>query len=218
MAFGRSKEGSEDGGIPEMTRGTPAGVLIAEAFLMFIMITYFAKICVLSMGLLVESSDGPLPSWNLIFFVIEIAMILITADAVFGLSSRKPAGWKKAARGSFILLALTILGSLVSERIAVSGLVSLDPLYVTPMVLIVMVALLTPSVRDYYVPPMESRRPLRSWIAFAAFSQLYPKGEYRIVYAEERTEPAPVRKGRLDRIKSLIGRFRSQESTVDLRR
>ena len=86
------------------------------------------------------------------------------------------------------------------------------------MVLIVMVALLTPSVRDYYVPPMESRRPLRSWIAFAAFSQLYPKGEYRIVYAEERTEPAPVRKGRLDRIKSLIGRFRSQESTVDLRR
>ena len=201
-----------------MTRGTPAGVLIAEAFLMFIMITYFAKICVLSMGLLVESSDGPLPSWNLIFFVIEIAMILITADAVFGLSSRKPAGWKKAARGSFILLALTILGSLVSERIAVSGLVSLDPLYVTPMVLIVMVALLTPSVRDYYVPPMESRRPLRSWIAFAAFSQLYPKGEYRIVYAEERTEPAPVRKGRLDRIKSLIGRFRSQESTVDLRR
>ncbi len=218
MAFGRSKEGSDDGGIPEMTRGTPAGVLIAEAFLMFIMITYFAKICVLSMGLLVESSDGPLPSWNLIFFVIEIAMIMITADAVFGLSSRKPAGWKKAARGSFILLALTILGSLVSERIAVSGLVSLDPLYVTPMVLIVMVALLTPSVRDYYVPPMESRRPLRSWIAFAAFSQLYPKGEYRIVYAEERTEPAPVRKGRLDRIKSLIGRFRSQESTVDLRR
>ena len=218
MAFGRSKEGNEDGGIPEMTRSTPAGVLIAEAFLMFIMITYFAKICVLSMGLLVESSDGPLPSWNLIFFVIEIAMILITVDAVFGLSSRKPAGWKKAARGSFILLALTILGSLVTERIAVSGLVSLDPLYVMPMVLIVMVALLTPSVRDYYVPPMESRRPLRSWIAFAAFSQLYPKGEYRIAYAEERTEPAPVRKGRLDRIKSLIGRFRSQESTVDLRR
>ncbi len=218
MAFGRSKEGSEGGGIPEMTRGTPAGVLIAEAFLMFIMITYFAKICVLSMGLLVESSDGPLPSWNLIFFVIEIAMILITADAVFGLSSRKPAGWKKAARGSFILLALTILGSLVTERIAVSGLVSLDPLYVTPMVLIVMVALLTPSVRDYYVPPMESRRPLRSWIAFAAFSQLYPKGEYRIAYAEERTEPAPVRKGRFDRFRSLIGRFRSQESTVDLRR
>ncbi len=202
-----------------MSRRTPAGVIVAEAFLVFIMITYFAKICVLSMGLLVESSDGVLPSWNLIFYVMEVAMIFITADAVFGLSSRRPAGWKKAARGSFILLILTITGSLVTGRLAVSGLVSLDPLYVTPMVLIVMAALLTPSVRDYYVPPMESRRPLKAWVGFAAFSQLYPKGEYRIAYAEERTEPSqPMKTGRLDRIKSLIGRFRSQESTVALRR
>ncbi len=202
-----------------MSRRTPAGVIVAEAFLVFIMITYFAKICVLSMGLLVESSDGVLPSWNLIFYVMEVVMIFITADAVFGLSSRRPTGWKKAARGSFILLVLTIMGSLVAGRLAVSGLVSLDPLYATPMVLIVMAALLTPSVRDYYVPPMESRRPLKAWVGFAVFSQLYPKGEYRIAYAEERTEPAqPVKTGRLDRIRSLIGRFRSQESTVALRR
>lgn len=183
-------DGKDEASIPEITTKRPAGVIVAEVFLVFIMVIYFAKICVLSMGLFVEApSDGPIMSWNLLFLFAEVAMLFVTADSLMGLSSRRPKGWKKAARGAVLLLFFTLIGSFIRDSVVVSGLVTLNPLVVAPLVLIVMAVILLPSVRDYYVPPMESRKPLWAWIGFAAVSELYPAGTYRIRYDEEREYP-----------------------------
>lgn len=186
----------------------PAGIIVAECFLVFILAIYFAKICVLSMGLFVEGpSEGIIFSWNLLFLVAEVAMFFITADSLMGLSSRRPKGWKKAARGALLLLLFTLMGSFIHGSLAVSGLVSLDPMFVVPLVIIVMVVILLPSVRDYYVPPMESRRLLRAWIAFTAVSELYSSDSYRIRYAEEREYPKEQVKIEKKGLRSLLSRF-----------
>ena len=201
-------DGVAEHDVSGITKKCPAGVIVAEAFLVFIMASYFAKICVLSMGLFVEApSDGIILSWNLLFLLAEVAMLFITADSLMGLSSRRPKGWKKAARGALLLLVFTLIGSFIQGSVAVSGLVSLDPLIVAPLVLIVMISILVPSVRDYYVPPMEVRRPLRAWLAFVAFSELYPAGTYRIRYAEEREYPKEQHKAGARGFRSLFKRL-----------
>lgn len=201
-------EGAVEHDVPGITKKRPAGVIVAEAFLVFIMAIYFAKVCVLSMGLFVEApSDGIILSWNLLFLLAEVAMLFITADSLMGLSSRRPKGWKKAARGALLLLVFTLIGSFIQGSVAVSGLVSLDPLIAAPLVLTVMISILVSSVRDYYVPPMEVRRPLRAWLAFAAFSDLYPAGTYRISYAEEREYPKEQHKTEARGFRSLLKRL-----------
>ena len=188
-------------------RKGPAWIWVAEAFLVFLMAVYVAKLCILGMALL-EEDPGIYLSWNLLFFGLEIFMLFVTADSLLGLSSRRPAGWKKAARGSFLLAVFTVLGAAIGPELSASGLVTFDPRIVIPIVLAVMAVLLLPSVRAYYVPPMESKRPLSAWAAFAAFSELYPSGGYRIRYEDERGYPDEQKQVRHG-LRSLFGRFRS---------
>ena len=162
----------------------PWQTLVAEGFLILVICIYFAKICILAVGMQIESGESPW-SWNFVVFLVEIFMLFVTADAMLGLVSRRPKGWKKAVRGSMLLLLFTLIGWYSSGAISVATLVTLNPLIVTPLVLVVFVLMLMPDVRDYYVPPMESRRPLSAWIKFAFFSELYPTGKYRISYPED---------------------------------
>ncbi len=162
----------------------PWQTLVAEGFLILVLTIYFAKIVVLAAGMLDEDGVG-VWSWNFVVFLVEIFMLFVTADAMLGLASRRPKGWKKAVRGSMLLLLFTIIGWYSSSSISVSSLVTLNPLIVTPLVLMVIILMLMPKVRDYYIPPMESRRSLWAWIKFSFFSELYPSGKYRIAYPED---------------------------------
>ncbi|MDO5862292.1 MAG: hypothetical protein Q4Q58_05835 [Thermoplasmata archaeon] len=179
----------KDGGKPSKR---PLALLVAECFLVLILSIYVGKICVLSMYLLNETPGGGMPtgvSWNLFIFLCEIAMLFITADALLGISSRRPKGWKKAVRGSLLMLLFTMVGTYTKDMGSVSSMVTLDPAIVVPLVAVVFVLMLLPNVRAYYVPPMEEGRPLSAWIKFAFFSELYPAGRYRIAYPEERSYP-----------------------------
>ncbi|MDO5854038.1 MAG: hypothetical protein Q4Q62_08425 [Thermoplasmata archaeon] len=167
----------------------PLALLVAEGFLVLILSIYVGKIGVLAMYLLNEGPGGGMPtgvSWNLFIFLCEIAMLFVTADALLGISSRRPKGWKKAVRGSLLLLLFTIVGTYTKDMGSVSSMVTLDPIIVLPLVVVVFALMLLPGVRRYYVPPMEEDRPLSKWIGFAFFSELYPAGRYRIAYDEER--------------------------------
>lgn len=190
-----NRDGRDDPG-----RKRPWQVLVAEAFLVFILMVYFAKLCVLSMGIIVEipGSGEHRISWNLLVFFVEIFMLFVTADAMLGLSSRRPAGWKKAVRGSMILLLFTLIGWHSDGVRSVSTLMTINPEIIIPLVILVIVLMYFPKVRDFYVPPMESRRPLWEWFKFSFASELYPPGKYRIVYPEgdERNAVAVIEKPR----------------------
>ncbi len=165
----------------------PFSILVAEVFLILILIIYFAKICTLGMGMFLERPWTEIPfSWNMLFFICDIAMMFITVDSMLGLSSRRPKGWKKAMRGAIFLLLFTLIGRFIgSSGLTVSSYITLGLDIVIPLVILIFVLMMLPSVRDYYVPPMESRRPLLAWLRFAFFSPLYPSGKYRIAYAED---------------------------------
>ncbi len=169
----------------------PLSITIAEAFLILILVIYFAKIVTLGMGMFRESSwTGILFSWNMFFFICDIAMMFVTVDSIISLNSRKPKGWKKAVRGAFLLFLFTLFGMLFGSGLSVGSYITLGLEFVIPMVVLVIALMLFPSVRDYYVPPLESRRPLSAWIAFAAFSELYPSGKYRISYGDDGSDDA----------------------------
>lgn len=174
----------EDANIPEPGVKKPWAVIVAECFLLFVLGLYFAKVCVLSMGLIAEVGSSRIMSKNLFVFLCEIVMFFITADAMLGLSSRRPKGWKKAVRGSMLLLLFTLIGSFFGVTGSVSVLVTINPVIVAPLVLFVILLMLLPSVRRYYVPPMECEKSLLSWIKFSFVSELYPQGRYRISYPD----------------------------------
>ena len=159
----------------------PWAVVVAEIFLLFVLCIYVAKICVLSMGILAEGNYTPI-SWNFFVFLCEIAMLFITADSMLGLSSKRPIGWKKAVRGSMLLMLFTLIATYLNVADSVSALVTIKPIVVAPIVALVIILMMLPSVRDYYVPPMEERRSLVAWIKFSLFWELYPSGKYRVSY------------------------------------
>ncbi len=164
----------------------PIAVLIAEAFLIITLAIYFAKICVLGMAMYKEIDTTI--SWNLFFFFMEVAMLCLTANAMVGLSSRRESGWKRAVTSSGILFLLTIFGKFLGQSMSAASTIYLPPEIVAPLTIAVIILMLLPSTRDFYVPPMETRLPLSSWVRYAFYGKLYNSGVYRISYENEDEE------------------------------
>ncbi|GEM_PF-2246240 len=192
---------------------TPAGVVIAELFLLIILAIYLVKSGVLLSDLL----EGRVASWEAVLLIlVEMSLSLLVVWGLFGLSSRRPSGWRQVARATVTLILVTALDNLIPSHLLVET-VTLRFDAVLLMAVFVMVAISMPSVRRWYVPPMFELRPFVAWVAYAARGELYPKGSYRIAYPDERESPsAPVEsEGILGRAKAFMKRFRSPGPGID---
>lgn len=191
----------------------PFGVIVAEVFLVFILMIYFAKLGVLMMGLLSEDASEQLDllGWNFIFYFVEIALFFLSLVGLFGLSSRRPSGWRNAARATVILLFMTVWATVLGRTMSLTSIVTFRLDQVIPLVVIVLIAVMLPSVRRWYIPPMMESRPLPAWIRYMVSGDLYPKGTYRIAYPEPREETIevePQRPGLFGFIGSFMRRLR----------
>lgn len=198
---------------PSRPSRSPFGVVVAEVFLIFILMIYFAKLGVLMMGLLSEDASDQLDllGWNFIFYFVEIALFFLSLIGLFGLSSRRPSGWRNAARATVILLFMTVWGTLLGRTMSLTSIVTFRLDQVIPLVVIVLIAVMLPSVRRWYIPPMMESRPLSAWIRYMISGDLYPKGTYRISYPEPREETIevePQRSGLFGFIGSFVRRLR----------
>ena len=158
----------------------PTALYVAEVFLFIIIAIYFTKLAVLSMSITSDYGDHVL---NAVTYVIDVVMLIATVDAVLGISSRKPSSWRKVMRGAGLLFIFSVLSSLVGIGSSASALLTLSPVVVAAICIPVAIIMLTRSVREHYVPPMQQMPPLRRWVSFAFFGQLFPSGKYEIDYS-----------------------------------
>lgn len=155
----------------------PLILKIAELFLMFVIGVYIAKVCIIAMG--INGGEGGAMAYLTLF--IEVAMIVITLDSLLSVTSSKPKAWKKVVRAAMLLVVFNLYYWLGISH-SLSSYVVFNPLIITPVALVIMAIMFTRPVRDYYVPPLEERKPLRDWVKFAFFSPLYTSESYRIRY------------------------------------
>ncbi len=164
----------------------PPAVLVAELFLLIVLVLYFAKIITLITGLYNEDpSTGTLSSANFRYYMIDLVMFFLTMSALLGMSSHKPAGWSKVIRSSTILALLTVVNIVVTRHSSVSGYINIDPKIILPVIAIVLLLMFTESVRRYYIPPFEELPPIRAWIRWVVFIPMFKGGDYHIVYPED---------------------------------
>lgn len=162
----------------EMHERLPASLYVAGFFLFLIIAVYFIQLAVLGMGIASDYGDLVV---SVVTFVIDVVMLIATVDAVLGISSRKPSSWRKVMRGALLLFVLSILTAVLGSASA-TGLVAMSPVLVTVICIPIAAIMMTGTVRDYYVPPMLEMPPLRRWVAYIFFTQLFPAREYRIRY------------------------------------
>lgn len=156
----------------------PVPLYIAELFLFLIIAVYFMQLAVLGMGVTSDYGDIPI---SVLTFIIDVIMIIATVDAVMGVSSKRPSSWRKVMRGALLLFVFSIVGAVLGSASA-TGLVAMSPLVVTAICIPMTAIMFLRSVRSYYVPPMLEMPPLRRWIGYALFSQLFPARRYEISY------------------------------------
>lgn len=160
--------------------GLPAALYIAEVFLFIIIAVYFAKLAVLSMGIVSDYGDHVA---SVITYVVDVIMLIATVDAVLGISSRKPSSWRKVMRGAILLFVFSVIGSIAGTGMSASALVTFSPVVVAVMCIPILGIMMTRTVRDHYVPLLQEMPGIGRWIAFAFFGQLFPAGRYEIDYS-----------------------------------
>ena len=182
-------------------RGTRPFVLkLAETFLVLICGIYLTKLAVLAMGMHAGYGDGFL---SILTFVVDVAMLFITADSLLSVSSRRPKAWKKAVRAAMLLVVFNLIAWFGTGSMTAASLVTMNPLIVTPLALFVMAVMFWSPIRRYYMPMMEEELSLWSWFKFAWFSPLYTSESYRIMYDDDRERSGLLRESR-DGIRTAI--------------
>ena len=158
----------------------PAALYVAEVFLFIIIAVYFTKLAVLSMGIVSDYGDHVA---SVVTYVVDVIMLIATVDAVLGISSRKPSSWRKVMRGAILLFVFSVIGSIAGTGMSASALVTFSPVVVAVMCIPILGIMMTRTVRDHYVPPLQEMPGISRWIAFAFFGQLFPAGRYEIDYS-----------------------------------
>ncbi len=159
----------------------PLALYLAQFFLFVVIAVYFAKISVLSMGIVSGYGNSVI---TIIVYVIDVLMMLVTIDAVLGISSGKPLSWCKVMRGAILLFMFSMIGSTLGTGMSASSLVTFSPVLMAVICVPVAALMFTRAVREYFVLPMLDMPPLRRWIGFVFFSQLYPERRYKIAYEQ----------------------------------
>ncbi len=187
------RQGTSEGRKLWKRSGKPLAIVVAEAFLILTVILYFVRIVVLSMAAFIEDPEETrVLNLTMLTYIFEIAMIFVTINALLGMSSHRPSGWKTVARSSALLAIMTFIGLVTGHYLSVASLVFRVP-EVFPLVAIILILWFTRSVREYYTPPLENTPPLKQWVMFAIGYRMYPKGEYRIIRQEEMEDPETPR-------------------------
>ena len=170
----------------------PAGLIIAELFMVVMCICYVFKITGSMMDI---ASDGQLfPSVvNVFMLMLNLVFLSTTVFALLGISSRRTESWKKVVKSCFTFTLSTFLSAYLLQSDSYAHAFDFNP-YATAVVLglVVLMMLFSDDIKKFYTPPLMKVRPTRSWARYIVFGKLYDS-QYEIRF-EDRTskeEEAP---------------------------
>lgn len=157
----------------------PLALRIAELFMIVVVAIYVAKTIALSAGMY---ADIGFREVSLASYVLDLALMFISIDTVVTMSSRNPDAWKKTIRAAVLLVVVNILYFIGLPASTASSVIAFDPVAVLPISAFIIILMMMPMVREYYVPVGMDVPKVPTWIAFAAFWPLFPKGAYRMSF------------------------------------
>lgn len=157
----------------------PLALRIAELFMLIITAIYVAKTIALSVGMYTGVGFREV---SLVSYLADMVLMFISIDTVVTMSSRNPDAWKKTVRAAVLLVAVNTLYFVGLPSSTAASVIAFNPIAVFPISVLVIVLMMLPMVREYYVPIGMKVPNVSTWIAFAAFWPLFPKGTYRLSF------------------------------------
>ena len=173
MALWRKEEGP-------VRAKVPVALAMGEFFLCLTIIRYMLNFLI-NMQISVE--DAGTMSLRVFSLMFSLAMILMTVSSVIGIASARPKSWRKVMRTSILLLLVNLCyEALDSMGVELAG-AMFDDLFLAIMTAMTIGAMMLPSVRRFYLPPMTEDPPLSKWAGYVFATKLFPEATYR--YAKD---------------------------------
>ena len=110
---------------------------------------------------------------------------ILAVNGMMGMSSARPASWRKVVRSAFTLLFLAMYhGVLTNYGYMYYGIVFNNWVFLA-MVVIVEIIMFLPSVRRYYTPPMHRTPPMIDWLKYTLVTPLFAVENYELAYPDD---------------------------------
>jgi hypothetical protein len=115
-------------------------------------------------------------------------MSILVINSIMGLYTSKLRAWRKVVRSSIMLFITNQLYYYMEEYNMVSSGFIIDNGVAGIIVLITIIIMFLPSVREFYTPPMYKCPPLKSWLVFLVFAPNRRGETYRFSYPDSALE------------------------------
>lgn len=157
----------------------PKVLLMAELFLVMAAGLYLLKMILVSGDLSAQGDDRIL---SLLMFGVNILMMILAMHAAFGVSSKRISSWCTVVRNCGLLFIMSTLTYFTQIRLDMGADVTFDPILAGIIAIPVIIIMLLPSVREFYMPPMAEKKPLVNWILCLFGIGMYSSDEYELKY------------------------------------
>lgn len=157
----------------------PKLLLVAELFLAMAAGLYLLKMILISGDLSAQGDDRIL---SLLMFGVNILMMFLAIHAAFGVSSKRISSWCTVVRNCGLLFIVSMLTYFTQIRLGVGADVTFDPILAGVIAIPVILIMLLPNVREFYMPPMAEKKPLVNWIMCLFGIRMYSSDEYELKY------------------------------------
>lgn len=193
IKFSRRQYRAESKASARRANRMPLPLVAAELFLLVVCANYILNIIGLACDLSIhcdagggmfaefsESISGGSPDWIMLFaplqkmgmIAIDMALLMLTIGSLLGIASRRLSSWRKVTRCCVTFTVPLFLNMMVGSD-SFTRLFTLDP-FATAAVLsgMMLLMILSGSIRRFYAPVGAEMPPLRSWVAYILWGSL----------------------------------------------
>jgi len=166
----------------EHTKKMPLVLILSEIILAIVLLRY-----IMNFTHMVSPLDG---GWfkqvlNCISIILSMTMCILCVNSIIGLSSSKLRSWRTVVRSSISLFITNLLYTLTDSLGLISSGFIIDNEFAAVLVLLSIVIMFLPSVREFYTPPVYECPPVRNWIWFLLSAPSMSGVRYEAAYPGE---------------------------------
>lgn len=122
---------------------------------------------------------------NCISIILSMTMCILCVNSIIGLSSSKLRSWRTVVRSSISLFITNLLYTITDSLGLISSGFVISNEFAAVLVLLSIVIMFLPSVRDFYTPPVYECPPVKNWIWFLLSAPRMKGVRYEAAYAGE---------------------------------
>ncbi len=159
----------------------PKPLILAQLFMIVICFVYLTKLIGINADIMMDSTGTTIIDnvdfetlYSYGMAILEIVLLVIAVDSLMGIESGRLKSWRKVVR-SCVTFSIPLLASaLIYTSSSYTHLFSLNPYITLAMSLdIILMMLLSISIRMYYTPYGKELPPVSRWAKYAVYGKLF---------------------------------------------